>query len=164
MKHLYMTTTAMFAMLFQQMALQQQLIEAQQQLADTRKEVVKAQRQTIALQKKLDKRTPKTPDDEEVFWHLAGGMMSLDAANSNDLATLRKFEAWLVDFGRAQIKPYVHHKAYTECSNQMTRGLTERIAELQTLEELGLTGIGKIAPPGEAAKSKSNGSLTVVRQ
>ncbi len=57
--------------------------------------------------------------------------MSNDAANSCDPAVLRKFRQWNVDFARKNIKPYVNPKVYGETVNQMTRGLNERIAELE---------------------------------
>lgn len=116
------------AMMF--VALQQQLIETQQEL-------LKAQKQIISLHKKLDRKTPKNPKDKDVFWHLVSdGLLSTDAANSDDLVTLRQFYEWNVNFAKKHIRPYVNPKVYGECLNQMTRGLGQRIAELQTKEEL----------------------------
>lgn len=106
------------AFLFYQTMLQQQLIEAQ--------------RQIIELQKRIDEMTPANPPDKEIFWHIhSGGMFSDEAAASDDVDVLQRFMDWNVSFAREHIKPYVNPKVYGECLNQMTRGLSERIASLQ---------------------------------
>jgi hypothetical protein len=111
-------------------SLQQQLIETQQKLIATQKQVIK-------LQKRIDKLTPKNLKDEDIFWHIAsGGIMSDEAANSSDITMLRGFESWLNNFAKKYIKPYVNPKVYSECVNQMTRGLPTRIADLQTRDDI----------------------------
>jgi hypothetical protein len=118
----FITTKTLLSLLFQQMSLQQQLIEAQEQI--------------IALQKQVESLSPKTPKDKEVFWHVAsGGTLSIEAASSDDISTLRKFRKWNIDFAKKHIQPYVNPKVFSECVNQMTRGLSERIAELETKTE-----------------------------
>jgi hypothetical protein len=108
-------------MLMQQLMLQQQLIMMQQKV--------------IELQQRVDDMTPKNSPDHEVFWHLAsGGVMSDEVMQSDDLALVKKFQQWNIDFAKKHIKPYVSPKAYSECLNQMTRGLSDRIAELETKE------------------------------
>ncbi len=140
------TNDTLTTLLLQQNALQQQLIETQRQLIET-------QKQLVAAQKKMDKMTPKMPRSKDVFWHIAsGGMMSEEAANSDDLATVRKFSNWIVAFAEKHIKPYVHQKVFIECSHQMLRGTAERIAELQT--EIDLTTPPPrrlLAPPSDEA-------------
>ena len=107
------------ALLLQQIELQKQLIEAQQKV--------------IELQAKIDEMTPKNAPDEELHWHIAsGGMTSTAAAESENLETVKKFRDWNVSFAKKHIKPYVNPKVYGECLNQMTRGLSDRIAELET--------------------------------
>src|SRR5262249_44336392 len=124
------------ALMLHQAVLQQQVIESQQQL-------IAAQKQVIALQKKLQKKTPKNPRDAQVYWHIAsGGIMSTEAANSKDLATVRKFQEWNENFAEKFVKPYVSPKVYAECVNQMTRGLPERIAGLETQKELRIADNG----------------------
>lgn len=90
---LFLNSKALVAMTLQQCALQQQLIEAQQKI--------------IELQQKIDAMTPKDPPDEVAFWHVhSGGIMSDEAASSDDLALVRKFEKWNVSFakiGRAHV-------------------------------------------------------------
>lgn len=118
----YITTRALLSVFIQQMVLQQQLLEAQQQI--------------IELQKRIDSLTPKNAPDAEIHWHIvSNGITSLDAANSEDLATLRKFLKWNLEFARKHIRPYVNPDVYGECVNQMTRGLAERIALLETKKE-----------------------------
>ncbi|NDJ62278.1 MAG: hypothetical protein GYB67_14215 [Chloroflexi bacterium] len=113
-------------MLMGQLMMQQQLITMQQQL-------INSQQQVIELQRRIDAMTPKNAPDEELLWHLAsGGIMSSEAANSLDPALVRKFQDWLVHFAEKHIKPYVNQKVYMECLSQMTRGLPERIAKLET--------------------------------
>jgi hypothetical protein len=113
------------------------LIALQQQLIETQKELMKAQKQIITLQKKLDKRTPKTPKDTDIFWHVVSdGLLSMEAANSDDLVTLKQFYDWNVNFAKKHIRPYVNPKVYGECLNQMTRGLADRISSLETEAEL----------------------------
>lgn len=106
------------ALLVQQAILQQQLIEAQQEI--------------IALHRKIDRMTPKKAKDKNIFWHLVSdGLSSVEAAKSTDPITVRQFRDWIVKFARKHIKPYVNDKVYGECLNQMTRGLAERVADLE---------------------------------
>lgn len=127
MKNLhYITTKAIFSMILQQMTLQQQLIDAQQKI--------------VELQKRIDDMTPKTPSDQEVFWHIASkGTLSLEAANSDDITTVRKFRDWNVEFAKRFVQPYVDPNVFSECVNQMTRGLSERIVQLEKKSETGTT-------------------------
>src|SRR5258708_39822518 len=120
-------------------ALLLQLASTQKQLIDTQQELIKSQKRVVRLQNKLIKTTPKDPKDEDVFWHIASsGQMSLEAANSKDLATVRKCEEWNIKFAEKHIKPHVSQNVFSECVNQMTRGLPERIATLETQEQLHL--------------------------
>lgn len=145
----YVSNTAISLIMLQQMALQQQLIDTQQQL-------VESQKQVVALQKKLDRKKPKTPKDEDVFWHIAsGGMLSTEAANSQDLITVRKFQEWNIKFAEKYIKPYVDPKVYSECVTQMTRGLPERAASLQTRNELLFMQVGELPSSGNGKTVKS---------
>jgi hypothetical protein len=118
----YLPFEMIYAWLFRQSALQQELIEAQQQI--------------IELQKKIDKLTPKNPSDKQTYWHISSGMLSDEAANSDDIVTVRKFQKWNINFAKKYIKPYVSPKVFAECLNQMTRGLPERIGELETKKAL----------------------------
>lgn len=146
-QYYYVKSNAMSVLMLQQIALQRELIEMQRQL-------IAAQKEALALHKKLDKKTPENPDDSEVFWHIAsGGILSTEAANSKDLALVRKFQEWNEAFAKKHVKPYVNPKVYNECLNQMTRGLPERIAALQTKADLAIL---------EGNKSPS-GSLALVR-
>lgn len=116
-------TDLLFACLFYHTVLQQQLIEAQQKI--------------IELHNRIDKMTPKHASDDEIIWHVASnGMMSDEAANSDDLATVKRFRDWNVSFAKKHIKPYVNPTVYGECLNQMTRGLATRIAELESKEDV----------------------------
>lgn len=127
----------MALMLIAQLTLQQQLIEAQQEI--------------INLQKRLSEMTPKTPPDKEAFWHIAsGGIMSDEAATSDDPALVQRFKNWNVNFAAQYIKPYVDPKVYSECLNQMTRGLPNHIAELET---------GKKKPGDDSSKDRGGGVM-----
>jgi multidrug efflux pump subunit AcrA (membrane-fusion protein) len=133
----YLNGVATNALLLEKMALQQELIETQRKLIEAQKQALEAQKQALSLQKKLNKLTPKNPKDEDVFWHIASqGVRSLEAAQSDDLATVQRFGHWIDKFGEKYIKPHVSPKVYIECHNQMSRGLPERIAELRTKAEL----------------------------
>ena len=121
-------TRMMLGVVMNQLILQQELIEAQRQLAA-------AQREVLRLERALKKKSPKNPPDKQTFWHLASGMFSTEAANSDDLKTVEQFSQWLELFARKNIKPYVNPKVYGECLNQMRRGIPERLAELETREE-----------------------------
>lgn len=127
MKQQSRTSNDTVDLLKQQIALQQLVIEQQQQLIKTQQELIKAHR-------RIDKMTPKEPKDKDAIWHLNDkGLTSMEAANSKDLETLRYFQEWIIEFANKYIKPFVHPKVYSECLNQMTRGLPERIARQQTL-------------------------------
>lgn len=126
------------------LVLQQQLIETQQKL-------IAAQEQIIALQKRLDAKAPKKPkSDKAAHWHIAsGGVTSTEAANSKDLILLRKFVKWNEVFAGKYIKPYVDPTVYNECVIQMTRGLPEKIAALESKIELSVLS-GDKQPAGLA--------------
>jgi len=116
---LYVKSEMLIAFLFYQTMLQQQLIEAQQTI--------------IELQQRVDDMSPKPVIEKDEFWHiLSGGILSEDAAKSDDLKVVRAFKDWNVEFAQKHIKPYVNPQAYNEALNQMTRGLPTRIAELET--------------------------------
>jgi tRNA nucleotidyltransferase/poly(A) polymerase len=105
-----------------------QILELQQQL-------IAAQQETLALQKKLAHLSPPTPE-EDAHWHLvSGGVMSEEAARSNDLEMVTTFYEWLLRFGKKYVQPYVHPKVYGEIINQMTRGVTSHMAALQVEAE-----------------------------
>jgi hypothetical protein len=123
---LYMKPEILVAWLFYQSMLQQQLMAVQQQLIETQQKV-------IALQQQIDDMRPKAISEKEEFWHLvSNGIMSDEAANSDDLRLVRKFRDWNMDFAKKHVKPYVNQQVYSEVVNQMTRGLSTRIAELET--------------------------------
>jgi hypothetical protein len=124
MKNLHYITTAILLQWFiERIALQQQLIETQQQV--------------IALQQRIDQMTPKNAPDEEILWHIAsGGIMSKEAALSEDVRVVKKFLKWNQDMAKKNIKPYVNPKVYMECLQQMTRGLPERVALLETRHQM----------------------------
>jgi hypothetical protein len=63
---------------------------------------------------------------------MSNGIMSEEAANSDDLRLVRKFYDWNMAFAKKHIKPYVNQQVYSETVNQMTRGLPKRMAELET--------------------------------
>ncbi len=115
-----------------------EFIELLRKQNELQQQVIEAQQKIIELQARVDEMTPKTPPTNEVNWHIASGMYSTDAANSDDLETLKRFRDWNRTFAEKHIKPYVNPKAYSECLNQMTRGLSERISTLQTERELEL--------------------------
>jgi len=121
-----MKPEVLFAWLFYQSMLQQQLMNMQQQVIDMQQKV-------IALQQQIDEMRPKAVSEQDVFWHLtSNGVMSEDAAKSDDIHLVKKFQQWNVDFAKKHIKPYVNPQVYGEALNQMTRGLPTRIAELET--------------------------------
>lgn len=117
-KIIFMNPKSVLSMVVYQSSLQQQVMDLQQQV--------------IELQQRVDQLTPKDPPDEEAFWHLnADGLLSSEAAASDDVSVVRRFLRWNTDFAKKYIKPHVSHKVYGETLNQMTRGLNERIAELE---------------------------------
>lgn len=120
MTHLhYVTSKTLLATFLQQMLFQQQLIEAQQKI--------------IELQEQIEALTPKNPADETVFWHIKSeGVLSTEAAKSDDVELVRRFRDWNLKLAKDHIRPYVSPKVYSEAVNQMTRGLAEHIAELET--------------------------------
>lgn len=124
MKNLHYITTAILLQWFMdRIQLQQQLIEAQQVV--------------IVLQKRIDEMTPKNAPDEEILWHVAsGGIMSKEAAASEDVRVVKRFLKWNQDMAKRHIKPYVNPKVYMECLQQMTRGLPERVAQLETRAQM----------------------------
>lgn len=137
----YMTTQAILGLIFNQLALQQELIETQRLLADSLRE-------NVALQKRLEKKTPKTPPDKKVFWHIASGTLSMEAATSENLTTVEAFNDWINKFARQNIRPYVDPKVYGACLGHMTRGLPEQIAKLQTRAEHQAMADKHQQPPG----------------
>ncbi len=139
----YISSAGMVTILLQQLAMQQQLIETQQKL-------IEVQKQNAALERKINSLTPKTPKDASVFWHLnSDGVSSEEAARSNDLITVTQFYEWVRNFGKKYIRPYVNPKVYTECMNQMTRGLAHHMTVLEVTQ--------MISPP-----SGKNGSGSVL--
>lgn len=147
-KMYYVNATTLNAMAAQHQIALQALVETQQQL-------INAQREIISLQKKLDKQKPKKAKDAEVIWHIAsGGVSSMSAATSNDLDTVRAFMAFNTSLAEKHIKPYVDPTVYMECHNQMTRGLPERMAALQTREDLLFIQDGKL-PAGNGGNGMS---------
>ncbi|MDX1991951.1 MAG: hypothetical protein SF029_06165 [bacterium] len=110
------------------------LISQNQQMkhvVELQRQLIAAQQEALAQQKKLAHLTPPTPE-EDAHWHLvSGGVMSEDAAKSNDLETVTTFYQWLLAFGKKYVQPYVHPKVYGEIINQMTRGVTSHMAALQ---------------------------------
>jgi hypothetical protein len=119
----YLIPTKMLLALYtQQMTLQAQLIDAQ--------------REIIALQEKIIQSKPETPPDDEVFWHLASdGVLSTEAAQSDDVDVVKKLMEWNYSLAEKHVKPHVDPKVYIEVVNQMTRGLSNRVSALQTTQE-----------------------------
>lgn len=116
---LYMKSEMLIAWLFYQTMLQEKLIEAQQKI--------------IELQDRIDNMSPKAISEKDEFWHLiSGGVMSEEAANSDNVVLVKKFKDWNISFAEKNIKPYVNPQVYNETLNQMTRGLGTRIAQLET--------------------------------
>jgi hypothetical protein len=109
----------------------QKQIELQAQVIQKQQELIKAQQEIIELQKRVDAMTPKVVADEEIFWHTHSGMPSLEAANSDDIEVVSKYHQWLTEFAQKHLKPYVNPKVFGEALNQMTRGLTQRIVDLE---------------------------------
>lgn len=119
----FVTSKTLLTIYMQQMMVQQQLIDAQQKI--------------IELQEQVDALTPKNPPDTEVFWHIKSkGVLSTDAANSDDINVVRSFRDWNLKLAKDHIRPYVSPKVYGETVNQMTRGLAERLACLETQSDL----------------------------
>ena len=138
MKYLYQTQARIyFAMMVEYMTLQEELLEAK--------------REIIELQKRIDEMTPKNTPDEDIFWHISGGMPSSAAASSDDLATVKRFRDWNTQFAKRHIKPYVNPKVYGECLNQMTRGLAEQIAKLETEQAISKIVAGKTTKSNQLA-------------
>lgn len=129
---LYMKPEVLIAWLFYQSMLQQQLMSAQQQLVETQQQLVTAQQRIIGLQQQIDEMRPKPISEQKEFWHLVSGTMSEDAAKSDDIRLVRRFRDWNMDFAEKHVKPYVNQQVYSEVVNQMTRGLSKRIAELES--------------------------------
>lgn len=102
------------------MALQEELLEARAEI--------------IALHKRIEAMTPITPPDE-VLWHIQTGMLSEEAAESDDAVLVRKFLNWNNDFARTYLKPYLNPKVYMETLGQMARGLPQRVAALEWRDE-----------------------------
>jgi hypothetical protein len=128
-----------FALLFFQTCLEQKLLETQQELIDAQKQALEASQKVIDLQSRIDRMTPKNVRDEEVSWHIAsGGVLSDDAAKSEDLTLVKRFYEWNMAFARRYVKPYVNPRVYSEVVTQMTRGLPLRIATLETQKQLGM--------------------------
>ena len=125
-----MKQDALFALLFYQTLLQQKMSELQAEL-------IEAQRNVIKLQARIDEMTPKNVEDADVSWHIATGIMSDDAANSDDWRVVKRFQDWNIAFAKRYIKPYVNPRVFSEAVTQMTRGLPKRIAELETAERFG---------------------------
>ena len=144
----YMRHELLILWMFYQAMLQQQLTNMQQQMIETQQKMIDMQQKVITLQQQIDEMRPKAISEQEVFWHLASnGVMSEDAAKSEDIRLVRKFHQWNVDFAKKHIKPYVNPQVYGEALNQMTRGLPTRMAELETKSS-------KRAPDREQAESK----------
>lgn len=133
MKLNYITTQALLKILLNQAVLQEQLYEAQQRVIELQERLNEAQQEVINLHKRVNASTPPTPRDGDVFWHIASnGVLSVEAAASDDLAQVTEFLEWNLRFAEVHIKPYVNPLVFSETVNQMTRGLPERIAELET--------------------------------
>lgn len=100
-------------------------------------EMINSQKKVIELQQRIDSITPKPIVEKDEFWHIAsGGVLSEEAAKSEDLAIVKKFKDWNVSFAQKNLKPYLNPQVYSETLNQMTRGLPARIAELESIAEI----------------------------
>lgn len=111
--------------LLQQNKLQQHLIDAQQQI--------------IELYQRLEERIPAEPKDDVSFHLIAReGMSSEDVFAGDNLEDLRQLREWIFQFGEKYVKPYVHLRVYGEIVGHMSRGLAQKLAELEVQHELGL--------------------------
>lgn len=122
MRTLFVSPKLILSLIFRQVALQEELLQVQ--------------RENIELRKQLKELTPTNPKGDEWSFHKTTGVLSADIAKSSDLTEVKKFNEWLSWFGDKFLKPYVHSRVYMEAMTHMRRGLAERIAELQTLEDL----------------------------
>lgn len=109
-------------MMLRQMALQEELLQVQ--------------RENIELRKQIKEISPINPKGDEWSFHKSTGILSTDIVRSNELAEVKRFNDWLTWFGDKFLKPYTHARVYMEAMTHMRRGLAERIAELQTLEDI----------------------------
>lgn len=96
------------------------------------KAFIEMQREIIRLQQKVQELTPPQPNIEDVSFHLQTGTLSEEAANSADLREVEGYLCWVMSFAAKYVKPYVNQRVYQEVTTHMTRGLAERIAELET--------------------------------
>jgi hypothetical protein len=111
---------------FSQLLIQQN--EWQQKLIESQKEI-------IALHKKIEQLTPPAPDDDINWNKVSGGKTSSEVLETGDFDDLRALSQWILKFGEKYIKPYVHFRAYTEMMAHMSRGISQRMAELETQKE-----------------------------
>lgn len=106
--------------------------DQQDQIVHLQQLLIEAQAKIIALQETVQAMTPPRVNEQDVFWHLVSGVMSEQAAASDDLDLVRRFKDWNIRFAQTYLKPYVDPRIYSETLNQMTRGLSSHIAQLQT--------------------------------
>ncbi len=146
---LYMKPEVLIGFLFAITIMQEELIQSQQQV--------------IELQKRLDEVTPKPIVEKDEFWHIvSGGVLSEEAAKSEDVKIVRRFKDWNISFAQKHLKPYINPQVYNETLNQMTRGLPSRIAELETaaeierLEKMGSKKVLKLDTNDAAEQAASN--------
>ncbi len=135
----------LLGLLVNQSKMQQQMIENQQT-------VIQLQQQVIGLQKRVDEMTPKTPGDD-VRWHIFSGLDDEDVVASDDLKALKALYKWVSEFGRKYVKGYVHPTVYSEIMNHMGRGLSRRIAEIETLAKFSTPSSSPKKPKIKSTKS-----------
>lgn len=165
---IYMRLMTLTQLLLQQSALQQEITNLQQQVIDLQQQVITLQQQVIDLQQKVSEKKPEPVSDEAIFWHRTSeGIGSYEASQSDDVALLRRFRQWNVDFATRHIKPYVNPKVFGECLNQMTRGLNERIRDLEKKGSSGFGAKGTVLkleakPSGAARQAQADNQLLLM--
>ena len=124
--------------------------------------LIETQQKVIELQEQVRAMTPTLPD-EDVQWHTySGGLISEESAKSKDPEMVREFYNWILAFGKKYVQPFVSPKVYMEVMNQMTRGLTGRLAEIETVEKLGITAEELETAKKEATTSEKEVPLVQV--
>jgi hypothetical protein len=129
-------------------------IEVQEQL-------IKAQQEIIHLKNSIENQRPSAPGDDGLWHKVSGGITTDTVFLSNDAALLRKFNEWIFTFGEKYIRPYVHHQVYAELIAHMTRGLAQRRAELEVLEDLGL--VAQISELEETEETPPPSEMTITK-
>ena len=119
------------------------------------KQIIEHQAEIIRLQQQVEKMTPGAPD-KDVNWNkVSGGLTSTEAIEGSDLQVLESLQEWIHTFGEKYIKPYVHHRAYAEMIAHMSRGISERLAELEYAQEFGVENSTTMGAKKRTSKKQS---------